>query len=361
MRVLDEKEVKARRNRLLQTVILEFIRTAKPVSSSSIADLDGMDLSSATVRNLLHQLEEDGYLEHPHTSAGKLPTDKGYRYYVDYLLNLQEHLIQEEDRIQKEYIARQQQMEEVLTQTSRMLAFLSHHAGFVLQPKLEESNFQRLDVIALDQGRWLMVVVASNGSVRSKIIQPGKSLGEANLRSMIQWANSHFRGRSFRDFCLEFSQAVEDEAAREAEARQGWGMLNVPIESLGRELHEVGLLLEGASNVIKAPDVAVAPGYLADVAAAFEDREQMTQIIRKEMERARPMAKGELSILIGRESENPVFQQLSLVTKAFETDDQTVGFLGIIGPKRMEYGRMVALVENIQAALQKVLKGGGAE
>lgn len=355
MRILDEKEVQERKNRLLQTVIFEYIRTAHPVSSGAIAETDGMNLSSATVRNMLHQLEDEGYLEHPHTSAGKIPTDKGYRYYVDYLINLREHLLQEEQRIQKEYAQKQKQIEDVMSQTSRVLAYLSHQAGFVLQPKLEESRLQRLELIPLEAGRVLMVLVASNGLVRHKIVEDVSAAAAGQMRTLAKWINTQFKDNNLREFCLKFSHEAEEKLLDEKEAlKELCDIFGDPIQSIASELKEEGLLLDGASNVLKALDVSMQPRYLQDVASTFENREQLTALIRKEVER-KGGGKNEVAIRIGRESGHPIFEQLALVSKSFETEDHTMGFLGIIGPKRMEYARMMALVENIQTALQKLL------
>ena len=314
-----------------------------------------MKLSPATVRNLLQELEEEGLLRHPHTSGGRLPTDQGYRYYVSYILNMQERLIQEQDRIEAEYRHRQEQIDSLLAQTSRILAFLSHKAGFVFQPNVESSQFKRIELVGLEEDRVLMVLVASNGLVRSRILHTGNPVASPSLRHMARWVNDQFRGRNLREFCLEFAQEAEERFLKERQMMEAQlRPLADAVENLDHDFQSQELLLDGAANVLTFPDVSLEPRYFQDVAETLENREEITQIIKREIDKMKPGPDG-VSMVIGSESQHPVFRRLSLITKAYETNDHMVGFLGILGPKRMEYGRMVALVNSIQGALQKAL------
>src|SRR6266581_360880 len=156
MRVLNPETSDNRKRKLLQAVIYQYVRTAKPVGSQVIVDKYNFGLSSATVRNLLADLEKEGFLIQPHTSAGRVPTDKGYRYYVDTLLEIQTLAAGEEERIRKEYTARSKELEDMMVSTSHMLSAMSHYTGVVLSPRLDTTLLRRLQLISLGGNQILV-------------------------------------------------------------------------------------------------------------------------------------------------------------------------------------------------------------
>src|SRR6266480_964225 len=163
MRVLNPETLENRKRKLLQAVIYHYVRTAKPVGSQVIVDKYNFGMSSATVRNLLVDLEREGYLTQPHTSAGRVPTDKGYRFYVDSLLDIQTLAATEEDRLRKEYSARAKELEDLMVSTSHMLSQVSHYTGMVLSPRLDKSLLRRLQLVPLGGNQILVVVVSHTG------------------------------------------------------------------------------------------------------------------------------------------------------------------------------------------------------
>src|SRR5262245_38114231 len=163
MRTLDPKTAEDRKRRLLQAVIYHYMRTGKPVGSQVIVDKYNFGMSSATIRNMLFDLEKEGFLIQPHTSAGRIPSDKGYRHYVDSLLEVQSLAQAEEERIRKEYAARSKELEDVMISTSRMLSSLSKYTGMVLSPRLDRSLLRRLQMIPLSNSQVLTVVVSQTG------------------------------------------------------------------------------------------------------------------------------------------------------------------------------------------------------
>lgn len=356
MRVLEEQEVRHRKNRLLQSVILEFIRTGHPVASSVIAGIEDIKLSSATVRNLLHDLEQEGYLSHPHTSAGRMPTDKGYRYYVDYLINLQEILVEEQKNIDEQYSRRVQEIESLLANTSRMLAGLSHYAGFVLRPKLDANDLRRVDFIPVAQDKALMVLVATNGFIRYKLVALPKGFNLRDLSVFSQWINKKFHGKNLREFCLEFTAACDEERLKESSRLEEMARLvDEPLQDMGREIKDEELLLEGAAQILTSQELDASSRTIRDLMTFLDNRERLTLTLKKELDRYQDKMSQNVAVVIGGEAADPRLQELSLVAKTFETAQNTVGLLGILGPKRMEYGQMMALVENVQTALQKAL------
>ena len=169
MRTLDPKTAEDRKRRLLQAVIFHFMKTGKPVGSHVIVEKYNFGMSSATVRNLLMDLEKEGYLSQPHTSAGRVPSDKGYRFYVDSLLEVQGLAAAEEESIRKDYAARAKELEDIMISTSRMLSSLSKYTGIVLSPRLDKSLLRRLQLVPLSGSQILAVVVSRSCRTRAPI------------------------------------------------------------------------------------------------------------------------------------------------------------------------------------------------
>ena len=194
MRALNDEELEQRKKKVLQFVIHEYIKTGKPVGSSAIASASRLGLSPATIRHVLSDLERQGMILQPHTSAGRTPTDKGYRGYVDSLIELQRLAIQEQSRIHQEYEIRMREIEDVLSQTSRMLSSLSHFTGFVMAPKLERNIFSHLELFHLDNRKVLVAMITESGMTKHFIVPTGVELPREALRQVARMINQSFQG-----------------------------------------------------------------------------------------------------------------------------------------------------------------------
>src|SRR5258706_11519208 len=216
MRKLDPKTAEDRKRRLLQAVIYHFMKTGKPVGSHVIVEKYNFGMSSATVRHMLLDLEKEGYLIQPHTSAGRVPSDKGYRLYVDSLLEVQSMAATEEDRIRKDYSARTKELEDVMISTSRMLSSLSNYTGMVLTPRLDKSLLSRLQLISLSNSQVLAVVVSQTGLIRHKVLKLNRPLAPERLGPISEMLNERLGGLPFsevRTQILHHLEAVQQEQA----------------------------------------------------------------------------------------------------------------------------------------------------
>src|SRR3954463_15140046 len=184
MRILDPKTAENRKRKLLQAVIYQFMSTGKPVGSQVIVDKYNFGLSSATVRNLLVDLEKEGFLIQPHTSAGRIPTDKGYRFYVDSLLEIQTLAASEEERIRKEYSVQSKELEDMMISTSHMLSALSHYTGMVLSPRLDTTLLRRLQLISIGGNQILVVIVSQTGLIRHRVVTLNRAIAPDRLATV---------------------------------------------------------------------------------------------------------------------------------------------------------------------------------
>ena len=346
MRTLNPQTLENRKRKLLQAVIYHFVRTAKPVASQTIVDKYKLDLSSATVRNLLVDLEKEGYLTQPHTSAGRVPTDKGYRFYVDSLLEIQTLAAAEEDRIRKEYDARTKELEDLMVSTSRMLSDLSHCTGMVLSPRLDSSLLRHLQLIPLGGSDILVVVVSQSGLIRHRVVTLSRPIPANRLSHISRLLSERLVGMPLTDVRTHILDHIEAAQRDETEMFAVAKELAQSAFDLGSSDGE--LYIEGRENIFSFPDF---DDYdqLSGLLKMVEQKNQLMAILEKAMK------KEGLSIRIGAENNRPEMRGVSLISSTYKMGDHTVGALGILGPRRMEYGRMIALVESFTRIVNQML------
>ena len=340
---MERKEELTNRNRnILQVVVHHYIKTAKPVGSKIIAKDYDFKVSPATIRNVLSDLEKKGYLSHPHTSAGRIPTDRGYRFYVDSLMEVQRLTVDEMDRVQKEYRTKKRELDEIMRRTSHMLSAISNYAGFILTPKVEKSIFKHIEMIPLEEKRLLVVLVTKAGIIKHKIITFQEELDYHIIERISDMLNRKLSGVTFGQLKEKIVKASEEEL-RDCPGR---------FESIRRFVRHIVEFYDDEIYVDNSPGIYDVYQDYAMIRAVFETVEEKKRIA--EILRHKIKEEG-IKILIGRESMCPEMEQCSVVSSTYKSDEHTVGVLGVIGPKRMEYPRMVALVDFVSQFLNRVL------
>jgi heat-inducible transcriptional repressor len=347
MRQIDPKILEERKHKILQAVIHYYIKTAKPVGSHILTDEYRFDLSPATVRNLMAELEDEGYLTHPHTSAGRIPTDKGYRSYVDSLIELQRMVLDEEERVQHEYFGKTGELQELLTQTSKVLSGLSQYTGFVLTPKIDRNHLRRLELVQVDESRILAVMITNTGLIKHRIIEA--KISRSKLISLSNMLNEKLTGKTL----LEAKQRIFDSIDEiEREEREMFDF----ARNIGSQIFDIEeeIYVEGTHNVLSIPDFKDFEP-MRSLLKLSEDRELLMSTLHKEI--------GEeegVKVVIGSETASEELKHLSLVSSVYRDGEHSIGVLGIIGPKRMEYPKMMALVGAVSRIMNKLIsKIGG--
>lgn len=347
MRTLHPSTQENRKRKLLQAAIYHYVRTAKPVGSQVIVDKYNFGLSSATVRHLLVELEKEGYLIQPHTSAGRIPTDKGYRFYVDSLLDVQSLAAAEEARIRKEYAVRSKELDDLMISTSHMLSRLSHYTGMILSPRLDKSLLRHLQLIPLDGNKVLVVVVSQTGQIRHRVVTLGRSIPSHRLASITTILNDRLTGLSLSEVRTQILDHIE---AAEQEQTETFGFAKeLAREAFDLRSAEAELYVDGQENIPSFPDFDDY-AQLSGLLKVVEHKNLLASVLEKAMK------KEGLSIRIGSENDRPELRGISLVSSTYKMGDHTVGVLGILGPRRMEYGRMIALVEGVTRIVNQVLQ-----
>ncbi len=349
MRILPSDESQARKEKILQAVVHLYIRTGKPVGSSTIGDNYRLNLSPATIRNVLADLEKEGFLTHPHTSAGRIPTDRGYRFYVDSIVNIQRLAAEEEQRIRTEYTKRRRELEDLMLSTTRVLSALSHCTGFVLPHKEIVEKLRRVDLIPFNREQVLAVLVSESGFVRNHVMNVGTAPDQDALRKASNFLNDRLAG-------LEFPEAqtrLTSELMRfEHEMRDEQALLT----TLGKDLFGLGapqdqdLYVEGASNIFNFPEFQDYEA-MRTFAHLVDEKEALGQVLARELSQ-----KG-LQVRIG--AEMPELKDFSVVSTGYSLNGRPVGIIGILGPKRMEYERMMSIVNTVANLMSGYFEGRG--
>ncbi|MHB1846512.1 MAG: heat-inducible transcriptional repressor HrcA [Deltaproteobacteria bacterium] len=339
----DEQKLAARDAHILRAIVEDYIETGDPVGSSAVAPR--CEVSSATVRYVMADLEAQGLLEKPHTSAGRRPTDRGYRYYVDSLVSVKEPSISDRRLIEQGVGAGP--TDESLQGASRLLHSLSRHAGLVATPRSEASRLRQIDLLRLSDGHVLAVVVTQEGRVLNKLLETDVAASpeelaraSATLTQLLQSATvEELRERLARELAEE--RASYDELLSQA-------LSLVSSVLVGASAAE--LLLSGQASLVGASELGV--DRMRVLFAALEEKRRLLGLLERAVD-----AKA-MQIFIGAES--PLGEQagVALVAAPYEVDGRLLGAVGVIGPTRMDYGRVIALVDFTAKAISRSLSHG---
>ncbi|MBI5630053.1 MAG: heat-inducible transcription repressor HrcA [Elusimicrobia bacterium] len=363
MRQLKPEVVEERKKSLLQWVIHYYIKHSRPVSSSVIADEAGMNLSSATIRSILQELEEEGYLFHPHTSAGREPTDKGYRFYVDYLIDVQRLASDEKEKLERQYRNRIEEMDTLFSETSKLLSKISHGAGLVLSPKMRNHALKRLELIHLGGRNVLGILVTEAGMVRHWPIQVAFAPSARQINMLNRFLNDNIKGCSVQ----EAQAAVMAKLAQmETEFRELTALAGELLKEVGHVIVPEALYVEGADNILSQAEDLGDFHTLQSLLRVISEKEALAGLMEEELSHRLKEEKGlgkplQSRVRIGQESGIPELGPFSLVTTTYEHKGRIMGVLGILGSKRMEYSRMMSLVEYMSDIVSRKIQSWDVE
>jgi len=339
--VLDKRFKK-----VLEFIIMDYICSAEPVGSRTICKRYGIQLSPATVRNVMADLEDLGFLWQPHTSAGRIPTDKAFRFYVDEILNVRGLNQTQREKIRREYRISQYDIPEMMRETSRILSGLSHYTGVVLTPKIASTIFKHIQFIRLSTDQILAVFVASTGAVQNRIIQMDNNLSQDELDKISRYLNEMLEGLTLAQVREKILKEMEGE-------RIAYDRLMKQALKLGHKAfssqEEKELYIDGKMNILDEPEFADIE-KMKGLFRAFEEKSLLITLLDK------CLAAEGIHVTIGSESECSEMEDFSLVSSPYGRIDRTLGILGILGPRRMNYSRVIPLVEYTAQLLTEILE-----
>ena len=319
-----------RRSReVLVAVIAEYVRTAEPVGSRAVARRHIRGLSPATIRNVMADLEEMGYLTHPHTSAGRVPTDKAYRFYVDQLERVP--WVGSAQVAERAPMPPADAAERLMAETPSRLSQRTHMTGMLLAPPLQHTALARVELVSLGDDRALAVVVTETGWVTARAVSLSIRIPSDELREIGRSLTRRYRGKTFR-------QILDDMAAPADPLDPLWTRSGSILEQIVALLRDRTLYLSGATNMLDHPDLSDV-GTMRSLLQAFEEKAQIIDLL------SRLAAERGVQVMIG--SENPLkeMRECSLIASTYTYRDQALGVLGVVGPRRMPYSDVISLVE----------------
>ncbi|PHS72626.1 MAG: heat-inducible transcriptional repressor HrcA [Cycloclasticus sp.] len=339
------KELNDRSRQLLKLLIERYISDGQPVGSAALSREKGLDVSSATIRNVMSELEELGLIHSPHTSAGRVPTNLGYRFFVDSLLTvkLPEHKQLSELRVNVE---KQRGSSQIITSASQLLSGITHLAGVVSLPKRKSASFRQIEFMPLSKRKVLVILVTNDDEVHNRVIQTSKDLTTSELQRASNYLNTLFAGQSLRQVLSIITREMSE--TREQMNQMMIDAISLARQSVSAEETE-DIVLSGATNLMDFQELADVD-HLRDLFEAFSQKQDIMHLLDRSMN-----ADG-VQIFIGDESGYKAFDGCSLVTAPYTVDNQTIGVLGVIGPTRMSYDKVIPLVDVTAKVLGEALK-----
>ncbi len=348
---MKDYELSDREKAILRYVIHQFILTASPVGSRNISKKYNIGLSPATIRNIMADLEETGFLGHPHTSAGRVPTDKGYRFYVDSLMDPPKLNVAEKEfikkRIHSDFIEDQDQ---ILHESSKILSEITNLLACVTYPKFEDAVLEKLQLVKISSNRLLVVLTIKSGMVKTITLEVQSTNLSESLEDIQRLLNERLSGLKFKEIRATFKDRLHNASKEEFKP-----IIRLFLDSVDKIFADIShtekSIITGAKNIVRQPEFEDHDSFQS-IIELIEDRDVVVHIMDKKL-----MKDNEgLTIMIGKENEDEKLSNYSLVAKEYNLGD-VKGTIGIIGPKRMEYSKAIAAVVYIAQELSNELKG----
>ncbi len=336
-----------RQKRILESIIKDYVFTAEPVGSRAMVRKHGLNISAATVRNEMADLEEMGYLEQPHTSAGRIPSEKGFRYYVDFMMESEIPSAAEIDLLHQALDDRIQEWNDVVQRVGHFLSQVTNYASFIIVPSVKLSQFHNLQIIPIQEGQAIVLVVTDIGIILHRRINISNSMHPDELKMIGDLFNRALSGKRLQEVKRSDLMALRDEI------RSRRQVIDKALEALDNLLdhsQDDRVVITGALNIIKEPEFKDLD-KLRKVLTIFEEDGQLKEILPDQISE-------EVSIRIGKENKLDDIKEMSLVFAGYKTGGE-MGKLGVIGPVRMEYWKAAGTVESVSRIVDELLNNRG--
>ncbi|MGM0471805.1 MAG: heat-inducible transcriptional repressor HrcA [Bacillota bacterium] len=339
-------EMTERKKDVLKAIINEYVMTANPVGSRTLARRYDFGVSSATIRNEMADLEEMNYLEKPHKSAGRIPSDKGYRFYVDTLMELRDISKQQRNQIKSNYESKAKEIHELIEQTSSVLSDLTHYTSLVLSPQVQDSIFRSLKLVMIDSEHVLLILITDVGVVENKVISMPQELSRSELNEISRFLNERLERLALSKIDQQLLNQLEHKLINKI------GLTDSRLDFLAGDLFRVNLgdkiYLGGTTNILEQPEFNDIHKVKA-VLRVLEEEELLHNILGTLYDAS------DVEVIIGQENEFDEIKDCSMVTATYQVGDRAIGKIGVLGPRRMEYPNVVSIVKIVSQILSNRL------
>lgn len=338
---LDERKIK-----ILQAIIRNYLETGEPVGSRTISKYTDLNLSSATIRNEMSDLEEMGYILQPHTSAGRIPSDKGYRLYVDTMMDEKEKELEE---LKEMMLEKEDKMEHLLKQVAKLLATNTNYASMISAPAIHGNKLKFIQLSRVDVNQLLAVVVAEGNVIKNNIIPTEEQLDDETLLKLNILLNTHLNGLAMEEINLGMISALKQQAGIHSDIVAN--VLDAIAESIKAE-EDLEIYTSGTNNIFKYPELADQE-KASEIINTFEEKKLLTELVQDSLSGEENTG---IQVYIGNESPIQTMKDCSVVTATYELGEGMRGTIGIIGPKRMDYDKVVGTLKTITHQLDDLYK-----
>ena len=333
-----------RKLKILNAIIQNYLETGEPVGSRTISKYTDLNLSSATIRNEMADLEELGYIIQPHTSAGRIPSDKGYRLYVDMLMEEKE---QELNEMQEQMLDKADKMEQLLKQAAKVLASNTNYATMVSTPMNSANKIKFIQLSMVDEEQIIAVIVLGGNVIKNKIINIDEPLSNENLLKLNMLLNTTLNGMSIEEINLGLIARLKEQAGIHSAVIGN--VLDAVADAIQID-EDMQIYTSGATNIFKYPELSDNQSA-QEIISAFEEKQQLTELVTQTL--AKEDNTG-IQVYIGDETPVQTMKDCSVVTATYELGDGMKGTIGIIGPKRMDYEHVLKSMKRLQNELDRM-------
>lgn len=336
---LDDRKLK-----ILQTIIKTYLETGEPVGSRTISKYTDLNLSSATIRNEMADLEDLGYIIQPHTSAGRIPSDKGYRLYVDMLMEDKKHEITE---MQEKMLQKADKMEQLLQQAARVLANSTNYATMVSAPTYNRNKLKFIQLSQVDANQIIAVIVMEGNIIKNKIVAVAEPLDNETMLKLNMLLNTNLNGIAVEDINLGMIARLKEQAGIHS------GVISDVLDAVANTIqldNDLEIYTSGATNIFKYPELSDKQSA-QEIISAFEEKQQLAELVTQTL--ASDENKG-IQVYIGSETPVQTMKDCSVVTATYELGQGMQGTVGIIGPKRMDYENVMKTLKTLMVELDAI-------
>ena len=336
---LDDRKLK-----ILQTIIKTYLETGEPVGSRTISKYTDLNLSSATIRNEMADLEDLGYIIQPHTSAGRIPSDKGYRLYVDMLMEEKEHEITD---MQEKMLQKADKMEQLLQQAARVLANSTNYATMVSAPTYNRNKLKFIQLSQVDANQIIAVIVMEGNIIKNKIVAVAEPLDNETMLKLNMLLNTNLNGIAVEDINLGMIARLKEQAGIHS------GVISDVLDAVANTIqldNDLEIYTSGATNIFKYPELSDKQSA-QEIISAFEEKQQLAELVTQTL--ASDENKG-IQVYIGSETPVQTMKDCSVVTATYELGQGMQGTVGIIGPKRMDYENVMKTLKTLMVELDAI-------
>lgn len=329
-----------RKKSILRAVILDYIQNAEPVGSRTLSRKYLVGISPATIRNEMSDLEDLGYLEQPHTSAGRIPSEKGYRFFVDWLMELKDVNQEDTKKMVRHFENKTKEIDQIIETTVKMISELTQYTSVALKPQLNKSSVKYIQILPIEEKKAIILMVTNTGIVKNTIIEMPKRLDRSDLERLSNLMLHHIKGVTLDKINNALTKRIQEEAFGNENLME----ICFNILLSGVEAEEGNrLIIGGTPNILTLPefkDIEKAQSFLA----LIEEKDLVKDILTESRE-------GEIVIRIGSENKHPSAKELSVIMATYELNGKPLGSIGVLGPTRMNYPKVVSLLELVTTKL----------